>query len=93
MALGPGVVSCGFGRETAEFLCAICFAGRAFAVKIAAKRLLVYLLSGLLKDCKGHKTHRFENGGTNQLRKTGKREAVLCQPLPQTLYTPVQPNM
>jgi hypothetical protein len=43
-------------------------------------------VSGLLKGCKGHKTHRFENGGTNQIRKTGKREVVLLQPLPQTLY-------
>ena len=41
---------------------------------------------GLLKGCKGHKTHRFENGGTNQIRKTGSREVVLLQPLPQTLY-------
>ena len=41
--------------------------------------------SGPLKGCKGHKTHRFENGGTHQIRKTGKREVVLSQPLPQTL--------
>ena len=46
------------------------------------------LISGLCKGCKGHRTHRFENRGTNQLRKRGKREVVLCQPLPQTLYVP-----
>jgi len=39
---------------------------RAFAVKVATKRLSVFPFSGLLKGCKGHKTHRFENGGTNQ---------------------------
>ena len=59
---------------------------RAFAVKVEGKRLPVSLFSGLLKGCKGHKTHRFENGGTNQIRKTGKREVVFLQPLPQTLY-------
>ena len=59
---------------------------RAFAVKVAAKRLPVFPFSGLLKGCKGHETHRFENGGTNQIRKTGKREVVFLQPLPQTLY-------
>ena len=46
---------------------------RAFAVKVVPKRLPVFPFSGLLKGCKGHKTHRFENGGTNQIRKTGKR--------------------
>jgi len=59
---------------------------RAFAVKVATKRLPASPFSGLLKGCKGHKTHRFENGGTNQVRKTGNREVVLLQPLPQTLY-------
>ena len=59
---------------------------RAFAVKVVPKRLPVFPFSGLLKGCKGHKTHRFENDGTNQIRKTGKREVVLVQPLPQTLY-------
>jgi hypothetical protein len=58
---------------------------RAFAVKVEGKRLPVFPFSGLLKGCKGHKTHRFENGGTDQIRKTGKREVVLLQPLPQTL--------
>ena len=62
--------------------------GRAFAVKVVPKRLPVFPFSGLLKDCKGHKTHRFETGGRNQIRKTGKREVVLGQPLPQTLYAP-----
>ena len=59
---------------------------KAFAVKVASKRLSVFSFSGLSKGCKGHDTHRFENGGTNQIRKTGKREVVLLQPLPQTLY-------
>jgi hypothetical protein len=59
--------------------------GRAFAVKVEGKRLPVSPFSGLLKGCKGHKTHCFENGGTNQIRKTGKREVVFLQPLPQTL--------
>jgi hypothetical protein len=40
---------------------------RAFAVKVATKRLPVFPFSGLLKGSKGHKTHRFENGGTNQM--------------------------
>ena len=62
---------------------------RAFAVKVAPKRLPVFPFSGLLKGCKGHQTHRFENGGTNQIRKMGKREVVLLQPLPQTLYCPL----
>ena len=31
-----------------------------------------YHFSGFQKGCKGHKTHRFENGGTNQLRKHQK---------------------
>ena len=60
---------------------------RAFAVKVEGKRLPVSPFSGLLKGCKDHKTHRFENGGTNQIRKTGKREVVFRQPLPQTLYS------
>jgi len=58
---------------------------RAIAVKVAAKRLPVSPFSGLVKGCKGHKMHRFENGGTNQIRKTGKREIVWLQPLPQSL--------
>jgi len=58
---------------------------RAFAVKVVRKRLPVSPFSGLLKGCKGHKTHRFENGGTNQVGKTGKQEVVFGQPLPQTL--------
>ena len=72
---------------------AICFrrifvewGARAFEVKVEGKRLPVSPFSGLLKGCKGHKTHRFENGGTNQIRKTGKRAVVFLQPLPQTLY-------
>ena len=59
--------------------------GRAFAVKVEGKRLPVFPFSGLLNGCKGHKTHRFENDGTNQIRKTGRREVVFLQPLPQTL--------
>ena len=62
-------------------------AGRAFAVEVATNRLPVSPFYGLLNGCKGHKTHRFENGGTNQIRKTGKWEVVLLQPEPQTLYT------
>ena len=58
---------------------------RAFAVKVEGKRLPVSPFSGLLKGCKGHKTQRFENGGTNQIRKMGNREVVFLQPLPQTL--------
>ena len=50
--------------------------GRAFAVKVAPKRLPVFPCSELLKGCKGHKTHRFKNGGTNQIRKTGSRFAA-----------------
>ena len=69
------------GSEKLGCFCAF----RAFAVKVATKRLPVSPCSGLLKGCKGHKTHRFENGGTNQLRKAEEREVVLCQPLPQTL--------
>ena len=52
-----------------------CFS-RVFAVKVDSKRLPVFLFSGILKGCKGHKTHRFEIRGTDQLRKTGKREVV-----------------
>ena len=59
---------------------------RAFAVKVATERLPVFPFSGLLKGRKGHKTHRFENGGTTQTRKTGKREVVLLHSLLQTLY-------
>jgi hypothetical protein len=61
---------------------------RAFAVKVEGKRLPVFPFSGLLKGCTGHKTHRFENAGTNQIQKTGKREVVFLLPLPQTLYQP-----
>ena len=49
---------------------------RAFAVKVAAKRLPVFPFSGLLKGCKGRKTHRFESDGTNQIWKTGSRLAA-----------------
>ena len=55
------------------------------AVKVDIKRLAVFIFSGLLKGCEGHKTHHFENRVTNQLRKTGKRKVVLCEPLPSTL--------
>ena len=65
---------------------------RAIPVKVAAKRLPVFPFSGLLKGCKGHKTHRFENGATNQIRKTGKREVVLPQPLPESLYEKPTPR-
>ena len=41
---------------------------RAFAVKVVPKRLPVFPFSGLLKGCKGHKTHRFENGGTSSYK-------------------------
>jgi len=37
-------------------------------------RLTVFGVSRFLQGCKGNKTHRFENGGTNQLRETQKRE-------------------
>ena len=66
--------------------------GRAFAVKVEGKRLPVFPFSGLLKGCKGHKTQRFENGGTNQIRKMENREVVFLQPLPQTLYR-LKPSM
>ena len=49
---------------------------RAFAVKVEGKRLPVSPFSRLLKGCKGHKTHRSENGGTNQIRETWKRGNV-----------------
>jgi hypothetical protein len=76
------------GREyMVAMLVSIC--NTTFAVTVDAKGLPVFLFPGPLKGCKGHKTHRFENRGTNQLRKTGKQEVVLCQPLPQTLYTHV----
>ena len=78
-----------------------CFS-RAFAVKVDSKRLPDFLFSGILKGRKGHNTHRCEIRGTNQLRKTGKQEVVLCRPLPQTLsvgtltvsvmQTPYTPN-
>ena len=60
--------------------------GRAFAVKVAAKRLPVFLFSGF------DVYHHFRNDAFYDLynlvkvRKTGKREVVLLQPLPQTLY-------
>ena len=38
---------------------------RALAVKVATKLLPVFPFSGLLKGCKGHQMHCFENGGTN----------------------------
>jgi len=60
---------------------------RAFAVKVDTKRLPVFLLSGV------DLYHHFRNDAFYDLynlvkvRKTGKREVVLCQPLPQTLQT------
>ena len=66
---------------------------RAFAVKVEGKRLPDFPFSGLLKGCKGHKTHRFENGCTNQIRKTWKRGVVFLQPLPQTLYVEKEEGM
>ena len=49
-------------------------------------------ISGLLKGCKVHKTHRFERGGTNQIRKMGKREVFVLQLLPQTLLLMAEPQ-
>ena len=61
--------------------------GRAFAVKVAARRLPVFPFSGF------DLYHHFRNDAIYDLYnllkvlKTGKREVVLLQPLPQTLYT------
>ena len=63
-----------------------CLSGRASAVKVAPKRLPVFSFSGF------DLYHHFRNdafcGLYNLLKvqKTGKREVVLGQPLPQTLY-------
>ena len=43
-------------------------------------------VSRLFKRLKGHRMHRFENSGVNQLRKTPKREVEKESKLPQTLY-------
>jgi hypothetical protein len=59
---------------------------RAFAVKVATKRLPVSPFSGF------NLYHHFRNDAFYDLynllkvQKTGKREVVLLQPLPQTLY-------
>ena len=59
---------------------------RAIAVKVAAKRLPVSPISGF------DLYHHFRNDAFNDLynllkvRKTGKREVVLLQPLPQWLW-------
>jgi hypothetical protein len=59
--------------------------GRAFAVKVAAKRLPVFPFSGF------DLFHHFRNDAFYDLynlfkvRKTGKREVVWLQTLPQTL--------
>jgi len=61
-------------------------AGRAFAVKLATKGFPVFLTSGF------DLYHHFRNDAFcdlyNLLKvwKTGKREVVMLQPLPQTLY-------
>jgi hypothetical protein len=58
---------------------------RAFAVMVDTKRLPVFLFSGV------DVYHDFQNDAFCDLynllkvRKIGKREVVLCQPLPQTL--------
>ena len=60
--------------------------GRAFAVKVATKRLPDFPFSGF------DLYHHFQKDAFYDLytllkaRKTGKREVVLLQPLPQTLY-------
>ena len=59
---------------------------RAFAVKVEGKRLPVFPFSGF------DLYHHFRNDAFYDLynllkvRKTGKREVVFLQPLPQTLY-------
>ena len=59
---------------------------RAFAVKVATKRHPVFPFSGF------DLYHHFRNDASVDLYnllevlKTGKREVVLLQPLPQTLY-------
>ena len=59
--------------------------GRAFAVKVDTKRLPVFLFSGV------DLYHDFRNDAfcdlCNLFQSLKKREVVLCQPLPQTLYT------
>ena len=60
------------GRSGCTF--SIVAAHRAFAVMVHPSLTSDFPVFRLLKGFKGHKTHRFENGGTNQLRKPGKRE-------------------
>ena len=69
----PEVVTKGSSTAARKPIISNVFQGRAFAVKVATKRILVFPFSGILKGCKRHKTHRFENDGTNQIRKTGRR--------------------
>ena len=60
--------------------------GKAFAVKVATKRLSVFPFPGF------NLYHHFRNDAFYdpynliKVRKTGKREVVLLQPLPQTLH-------
>ena len=62
---------------------------RAFAVKVDTKRLPVFLFSGV------DLYHDFRNDAFCDLhnllkvRKIGNREVVVCQPLPQSLYTQI----
>ena len=59
--------------------------GRAIPVKVAAKRLPVFLFSGfdLYQHVRNDAFYDLYN--LLKVRKTGKREVVLLQPLPQTL--------
>ena len=72
-------------RPEASVDCLTC--ARAFAVKVVPKRLPVFPFSGF------DLYHNFRNdafyGLYNllEVQKTGKREVVLGQPLPQTLYS------
>ena len=65
---------------------------RAFAVKVAPKRLPVFPFSGF--DLYHHFRNDAFYGLYNLLKvqKTGKREVVLGQPLPQTLYPNLIPE-
>ena len=60
--------------------------GRAFAVKVDTERLPVFLFSGvaLYRDFRIDAFYGLYN--LLKVQKTGKREVVLGQPLPQTLY-------
>ena len=60
--------------------------GRAFAVKVAAKRLPIFPFSGF--DLYHHVRNDafYDLYNLSKVRETGKREVVLLQPLPQTLY-------